>query len=49
MDKANLILAPYNYIVDTSIRHSLELDKLIEGAVIVFDEGHNIENIAEGS
>ncbi len=38
----NLVLCPYNYILDKSIRESMKLD--LEGAVIVFDEAHNLED-----
>jgi Fanconi anemia group J protein len=44
---ASLIFAPYNYVMDPLIRESMALD--IEGAVIVFDEAHNIEDVAAAS
>ncbi len=41
---ANYILAPYNYIIDAGIRKNLNID--LTGAVVVFDEAHNIEDVA---
>jgi DEAD_2/PDZ domain len=39
--KAELVLAPYNYILDPGIRSAMGID--LKGAVVVLDEGHNIE------
>lgn len=41
---ADLVLVPYNYLVDTSIRATLKLSW--ENAVIIFDEAHNLESVA---
>ncbi|CAB9497764.1 Regulator of telomere elongation helicase 1 [Seminavis robusta] len=38
---AELLFAPYNYILDPGIRKALEID--LEGAVVVLDEAHNVE------
>ena len=38
----NLVLCPYNYILDKNIRETMKLE--LEGAVIVFDEAHNLED-----
>lgn len=47
VEKAHLILCPYNYLVDPVIRKSLNLD--VEGATLVFDETHNIESVCRDS
>lgn len=41
--EAQIIVAPYNYVLDPSIRSSLELD--LTGDTVIFDEAHNIERI----
>lgn len=38
--KADLILSPYNYILDPSVRNHLPMDMFM-GSIIVFDEAHN--------
>jgi hypothetical protein len=38
---AELVLAPYNYILDPGIRAAMGID--LNGSVVVLDEGHNIE------
>ena len=43
MEGADVIFCPYNYIFDWGIRAALELD--ITDAVIIVDEGHNIEDV----
>lgn len=40
-----LVFMPYNYILDPSIRKTLKLN--LENAIIIFDEGHNIERVCE--
>ena len=47
MNQVNILLCPYNYVLSPSTRKIIELN--IENAIIVFDEAHNIENIAEDS
>ena len=44
-NKVNVILAPYNYLLNPEIRKSVNLD--LKDAIIVFDEAHNITNSAE--
>ena len=39
--EADLVLCPYNYIIDERIRNQMKLD--IAKTIILFDEGHNIE------
>lgn len=39
---AELVFAPYNYVLDPSIRKALDID--LSGAVCVLDEAHNVED-----
>lgn len=41
---AELVLVPYNYLLDNNIRNTLEIDW--KDAVIIFDEAHNLERVA---
>lgn len=43
--KADLLLMPYNYLTDDSIRENYE--DILKNAIIIFDEAHNIEKAAE--
>ena len=45
MNKVNILLCPYTYVINPYMRKMMKLN--VEGAIIVFDEGHNIENMAE--
>ena len=38
--KADLILSPYNYLVDPGVRNRIPLEMFL-GSIIVFDEAHN--------
>lgn len=42
--KADLVLLPYNYLLDSSIRNTLKLKW--ENSIIIFDEAHNLERVA---
>jgi Rad3-related DNA helicase len=42
--KSDLILLPYNYLIDGNTRATLDIDW--RNAIIIFDEGHNIEKNA---
>ncbi|XP_077573779.1 regulator of telomere elongation helicase 1 isoform X2 [Stigmatopora nigra] len=44
-DQADIIFAPYNYLLDAKIRkaHGIELN----GSVIILDEAHNVEKTCE--
>ena len=41
-EDAELVFTPYNYILDPRTRAAMDID--IEGSIIIFDEGHNIED-----
>ena len=45
MQKVNILVCPYNYILSKKISESVEMN--IKNAVIVFDEAHNIQKKAE--
>jgi regulator of telomere elongation helicase 1 len=42
---ADIIFMPYNYLLDDTIRKSLDID--FNGSVIIFDEGHNVQKLCE--
>lgn len=39
---AHIVFCPYNYLIDPVIRRSMQID--LEGAIVIFDEAHNIED-----
>ncbi|PKI55795.1 hypothetical protein CRG98_023796 [Punica granatum] len=43
-DDAQLVFCPYSYVVNPVIRGAMDVD--IKGAILIFDEAHNIEDIA---
>ena len=45
MNKVDVLLCPYNYVLNPDIRKAIGLD--LSGAVIVFDEAHNVETASE--
>eukprot|EP00210_Caulerpa_lentillifera_P006789 g6488.t1 len=44
LPETELVLSPYNYLIQPSIRNSFELD--LDSAGIIFDEGHNIDDVS---
>ena len=42
--EAELVFGPYNYLVDPVICRSLSIE--LENSIIIFDEAHNIEDVA---
>ena len=44
-NKVNLLLCPYNYILNEEIRNAMCID--VEKSIIIIDEAHNIENVTE--
>ncbi|KAK9109510.1 hypothetical protein Sjap_017570 [Stephania japonica] len=43
-EEAQLIFCPYNYILNPTIRRSMEVD--IKDSIVILDEAHNIEDMA---
>ena len=43
MGTADLVLCPYNYIIDPSIRDAMSIE--LTNSIIIFDEAHNIEDV----
>ncbi|CBN80233.1 conserved unknown protein [Ectocarpus siliculosus] len=41
--QAQIVLMPYNYILDPSVRSAMSL--ALEGAVVILDEAHNVEGV----
>jgi len=39
---AELVFAPYNYVLEPAIRNALGID--LEGSIVVLDEAHNVED-----
>lgn len=44
MEEAKIIFCPYNYLIEPSIRQSMQIT--VNGNAIVLDEAHNIEDAA---
>ena len=46
---AEVVLVPYNYLIDPTVRQSMGLEALLANAVVIVDEAHNIESVCEDS
>ncbi|TPX34559.1 hypothetical protein SmJEL517_g02790 [Synchytrium microbalum] len=46
-ETADIVFAPYNYLINPLIRQALEID--LEGAIVIIDEAHNTEDAAADS
>ena len=42
-DNADIILMPYNYLLESSYSNIID----IKNSIIIFDEAHNVSNVAE--
>jgi len=47
MNKVDILLVPYNYVISEGIQKAIRLS--IKNKILIFDEGHNIENFLEDS
>lgn len=47
MVSADIIFCPYNYLISPTIRRSMDIK--LKGHVLIFDEGHNIEDVCRES
>ncbi len=47
MNKVDILLVPYNYVISGGIQKAIRLS--IKNKILIFDEGHNIENFLEDS
>ncbi|OQS55301.1 DNA repair helicase [Ecytonucleospora hepatopenaei] len=41
-ENADVIFAPYNYLLDPRIRNSMDID--LDGSIVIIDEAHNVED-----
>jgi regulator of telomere elongation helicase 1 len=46
-DKADLVFAPFNYLVDPGIRENMGID--LKNAIVIIDEAHNIEDFCRSA
>lgn len=46
-EEADVIFAPYNYLLDSRIRENTGID--LENSIVVIDEAHNIEDVCRSS
>jgi len=44
LTNADLVLAPYNYVLDRQLRRSINLN--FKDSIVIFDEAHNLESCA---
>ena len=45
VNNADIVLSPYNFILDPRVQKSIGLN--LKDKIIVFDEAHNMETMAE--
>ncbi|KAF9764424.1 Regulator of telomere elongation helicase 1 [Nosema granulosis] len=46
-DEAEIIFAPYNYLLDSNIRETTNID--LKNAVVIIDEAHNVDDVCRAS
>lgn len=46
-EKAEIVFAPYNYVIDPSIRNVLNVD--LKNSFVIIDEAHNIEDFSRSA
>ncbi|KAM0686803.1 hypothetical protein COBT_001967 [Conglomerata obtusa] len=46
-EKAELVFAPYNYIIDPAIRNAMSIE--LKNSVVVIDEAHNVEDFCRSA
>ncbi|PIO68622.1 DEAD2 domain protein [Teladorsagia circumcincta] len=44
-ETAELVLSPYNYIIDPQLRKTHKVD--LSGSIVIFDEAHNLDNSSQ--
>lgn len=49
LSSTDLVILPYNYILDPLISRSIGLDSQLEGAVVLIDESHNVEDVSRAA
>ncbi|XP_034935699.1 Fanconi anemia group J protein homolog [Chelonus insularis] len=47
MPEAQIVFCPYNYLIDPSIRRSMQIN--LKDEIVILDEAHNIEDICRDS
>lgn len=46
-DEADIIFAPYNYLLDSNIRENTNID--LTNSVVIIDEAHNVDDVCRSS
>ena len=47
MPNAEILFAPYAYVIDATIREKgSRMGELLRGSLLIFDEAHNVEDAA---
>ncbi|CAH0473112.1 unnamed protein product [Peronospora belbahrii] len=47
LNRANIVFAPYNYLLDPTIREAVGIK--LKGSIIILDEAHNVEDTCRSS